>query len=307
MRYGWIDRAALLGSQPMNGVVPSTEAWPGMGLMPQKCALFGLLLWGLSWPLAAQTVPEQVAEANRLYREGKFDQAKKEYLAALKRRPELPELHFNLGDALYKSQDYQEARESFRESLREAPPELQANAWYNLGNALFRQGQMEESLEAFKESLRLNPSDAEAKHNLEFVLKQMQEQQQDQSSDDQQQQDDQEQDDQQQEQQQQQDQNQQQSDQNQNQDEESSQSEQDQNEQSEPEQQEQPQPSESESPAEQEPGEEPPPSQGGAPDSAQQMSREDVQRILDALKEDPEQFLKRKVVKPARLKVKKDW
>lgn len=300
MRYGRIGRAALLGSQPMNRVIPP--------LAPKKCALFWLLLWGLSWPLAAQTVPEQVAEANRLYREGKFDLAKKEYLEALKRRPELPELHFNLGDALYKSQDFQEARESFKESLREASPELQADAWYNLGNAFFRQGEMEQSREAFKESLRLNPSDAEAKHNLEFVLKQMQEQpQQDQSSKDQQQQDDQEQDDQQQEQQQQQDQNQQQSDQNQNQEQESSQSEQDQNEQSEPEQQEQSQPSESESPAAQEPGEEPPPSQEGGTDAAQRMSPEDVQRILDALKEDPEQFLKRKVVKPARLKVKKDW
>ncbi len=255
-------------------------------------ALSGLLLWGLSSQLAGQTVPEQVAQANQLYREGKFDQAKKEYLEALKRRPELPELHFNLGDALYKSEEYEDARESFKESLREAPRELQSNAWYNLGNALFRQGELQESLEAFKESLRLNPADVDAKHNLEYVLKQMKEQpQQDQSSDDQQQQEEQD---------------QQEQSQDQSQGEEPSQSQQEES-QPESEQNEQQPQSGSESEAPPNPADEPPPPQSAETNSAQQMSLEDVQRILDALKEDPEKFLKRKVVRPVRLKVKKDW
>ena len=62
------------------------------------------------------------------------------------------------------------------EAVESGNPDLLSSAWYNLGNALYRQQELQGSLEAYKEALRADPSDTDAKHNLERVLEQLQEQ-----------------------------------------------------------------------------------------------------------------------------------
>ena len=44
-----------------------------------------------------------------------------------------------------------------------------AQAFYNLGNAQFKQQKYQEALESYKQSLRLNPSDMEAKYNYAYT------------------------------------------------------------------------------------------------------------------------------------------
>ena len=209
-------------------------------------------------PLAGQRARTQVEEGNRLYEEGRFEEAHQKYLEALLEDPESPLIRFNDGAALFRNQDFQRAMERFQEALESPDPALQSSAWYNLGNALYRQQQLEESLEAYKRALRTNPSDTDAKHNLERVLEQLQEQEQQQEGDDQQQED------------------QQQSDQNQQQEE--NQQGEDRQEQEQPESQgenqdQPPQPEEGDQ-------EQPQPQQGG-------MTPEEAQRLLDAIQEDP--------------------
>ena len=112
----------------------------------------------------AQAGRSQVQEGNRLYLEG---------LAAV---PESGLIRFNDGNALYKGEDYQRAVEAYQRAIETGDPALVGSAWYNLGNAFYRQQQLEESLEAYKQALRLRPADVDAKHNLERVLEQMQQQ-----------------------------------------------------------------------------------------------------------------------------------
>ena len=126
----------------------------------------------------AQAGRAETREGNRLYEEGRFAEAHERYLEALLEAPDSPIIRFNDGNALYRGEDYESALESFRAAVESGDPELAAAAWYNLGNTLYRQGALPESLEAFKQALRANPADADAKHNLERVLEQMQEQQQ---------------------------------------------------------------------------------------------------------------------------------
>lgn len=270
--------------------------------MKLRMAFLSGLLFVTSGTAYGQNLSGQVAEANRLYREGKFEEARNRYLEALKQQPELAQLHFNLGDALYKSRDYEKALESFQESLRKADPELQADSWYNLGNALFRQGELQKSLEAYKESLKLDPSDSDTKHNLEYVLRQIQQQPpQNQQDQDQNEPDP--------------------SEQNQ-QDQQSSESQSKQEQEEEEQQHQEAQQNESQQQESQGKGEKEPASgqqqassgeqEEDSDDSSQrrtveQMSPEEVKRLLDALKEDPEQFLKRKVLRQSTTRVKKDW
>lgn len=159
-----------------------------------------------------------VRDANRLYAEGKYEDATAAYNAALVDRPDLPELHFNLGDSTYKQGKYEEAISSFQKVETANDQARASRVAYNVGNATFRQGQaLEQSepqkalelyaqaLASYRRALGLTPDDQDTKFNHEFVTqriaevkkrleeqKKEQEQQQDQQQNqDQQQQDDQ--------------------------------------------------------------------------------------------------------------------
>jgi len=119
-----------------------------------------------------------VQEGNRLYEEGRFEEAHQKYLEALAAAPESGVIRFNDGNALYQSEDHRRAMEAYQQAIETGDPALASSAWYNLGNALFRQQQFPESLEAYKQALRLSSTDRDAKHNLERVLELMQEQEQ---------------------------------------------------------------------------------------------------------------------------------
>ena len=141
----------------------------------------GLLLAGLlsgSQPLWSQAGREKVLEGNRNYSEGDYDKALELYREALEENPDSPAIRFNLGDAHFKKEELEDAADSFSRALQSEDPEIKSRARYNLGNSLYRQGRLQESLSAYREALKLAPGDRDAKHNLEFVLKQLQEQQQ---------------------------------------------------------------------------------------------------------------------------------
>lgn len=136
-------------------------------------------------PLYAQEGRKEVAEGNRLYDEGRYGEAHERYVEALRRAPGTPLIRFNEGNALYRSQEYERALEAFQDVATGESRDLNADAWYNLGNTFVRQQQLPQALEAYKQALRRDPGDVDAKHNLEVVLDLM-----DQQQDEQQQQDD---------------------------------------------------------------------------------------------------------------------
>jgi Ca-activated chloride channel family protein len=232
-------------------------------------------------PLAAQSTRAQVREGNRLYEEGLFEEAHQKYLEALAAEPESGLVRFNDGNALYQGADYRRAM-------------VASQAWYNLGNALYRQQQLQESLEAYKQALRLDPRDPDAKHNLERVLQQMQQQQpQDQQQDqDQQNQDQQNQD-------------------QQNQDQQQPGSEQP---QEGPQQQQQQEPEGQDQQQDQQDQGQPPPSDAGQEQQGEpqpqpqpgEMTQEEAERLLDAIEEDPDEVDRRRAATPGR-RPRKPW
>ncbi len=125
---------------------------------------------------AAQAGRAEVNEGNRLYEEGRFEEAHEKYLEALRENPELAVIRFNDGNALYKKEDYERAAQAYGRVLESEDSALAASAWYNLSNALYRDAQLESSLNAYKEALRREPNNQDAKHNLERVLERLQQQ-----------------------------------------------------------------------------------------------------------------------------------
>ncbi len=150
--------------------------------MRVSCAVVALAAAaiGLPYSSAAQPGRGDVREGNRLYREGRYGEAHERYLEALRAAPDSPLIRFNDANALYQSDEFQRAVDAYRGAIEAADPVLEAQAWYNLGNALYRQQEVEGALEAYKQALRRNPADTDAKHNLEVALEQLQQQEQEQ-------------------------------------------------------------------------------------------------------------------------------
>lgn len=129
--------------------------------------------------------PGAVTGADKLYRQGEYEQAAQKYRQALKSGRDSAIIEFNLGAALYKQELYPEAAEHFQRALLSDDSELRKKAHYNLGNTFYRRGieqetqdldaavrQLERSLDHLKQSLKIAP-DPDTEHNLEFVQKEL--------------------------------------------------------------------------------------------------------------------------------------
>jgi tetratricopeptide (TPR) repeat protein len=139
----------------------------------------GALLLSIAIALAAcgSTVAGSNRQGNRLYRQGKYDEALSAYQKAQAEQPDLAELYYNVGNTLHRKEDYQDAVVETLQGLSKADPDLRARAYYNLGNSFYRQGQFAEAIAAYQEALKLNPDDQDAKHNLELAQQQLEKQQ----------------------------------------------------------------------------------------------------------------------------------
>lgn len=128
---------------------------------------------------------------NKYYRQEKYDEALTEYRSAQVLAPELPELAFNAGDALYRKGVAPDAVREFAKASGSADSLLAADAHYNAGTASLSMGDLETAIDSFKASLRIDPTDADAKHNLELALRLLDQQEQQEQQQEQQQQEDQ--------------------------------------------------------------------------------------------------------------------
>ena len=121
----------------------------------------------------AQQLPERslVRKGNRQYNKGNYEQSIGRYEQALQAAPGQFEAIYNLGNALYKAERFDKAEQTMRRAAADSlrTDGERAEAFYNLGNAQFKQQKYKEALESYKQSLRLNPSDMEAKYNYAYT------------------------------------------------------------------------------------------------------------------------------------------
>ncbi len=246
--------------------------------MTSKNLIISGLIFMLPVLVHGQAERKYVRQGNKQYKEEVFDESEILYRKALEKEQQSYSGEFNLGDAMYKQEKFEDAARSFHKlSENETDPIKLGELYHNLGNSFLKANQLEASIEAYKQSLRNNPADNETRHNLAYA-QQMQQQQQDQKDQDQDQDQD----------KQDQDQDQDKQDQDQNQDnQDQEQDKQDQNQDQQDQQQDQ-----------QDQQQQP------------QISREDAQRMLQALQQDEQDLqekLKKQKAQATKVKVLKDW
>ena len=123
--------------------------------------------------VSAQSMPERslVRKGTRQYNKGNYEQAISRYEQALQAVAGQFEATYDLGNALYKAERFDRAEQTMQQAAADSlrTDNERAEAFYNLGNAQFKQQKYKEALESYKQSLRLNPADMETKYNYAYT------------------------------------------------------------------------------------------------------------------------------------------
>ena len=179
------EKSAVGNGQSVVGSRQSAARLHSAGRVFTACGFVSLFSIAviLATPLSleAESLASKNREGNRLFAQGKYEDAEKAYLDAQVKNPGRPEVLYNLGNALIKQNKQDQGIQSLRQSIDKGDTETKKNSWYNTGNALFSMGRFKDSAQAFIQALRLDPADHDAKHNLELALNKLRQQQQNQS------------------------------------------------------------------------------------------------------------------------------
>lgn len=134
-------------------------------------------------PAAAEAARAAVAEGNALFAEGDFLEAERRYLEAAELMPEMPEIRYDLGGAVFSHYDFAAATEHFTHALQTDDPTLEAKARYNLATALYQQAinsmrtmgdavtPITAAIGHLRDSLAIDPDQPDARYNLELAHK----------------------------------------------------------------------------------------------------------------------------------------
>ena len=151
-----------------------TNKVPGIAFLSGIFLLFSVALNG-------QTDKKYIRQGNREYGKSNFADSEISYRKAIDNNKKSPEAVFNIGDALYKQNKYEDAGKQFIENINLNEDKKKKSAgFFNLGNSMLQAMKIEESIDAYKNSLKLNPKSKEAKFNLAYaqdLLQQQKEQQ----------------------------------------------------------------------------------------------------------------------------------
>jgi Ca-activated chloride channel family protein len=127
----------------------------------------------------AQKEKRDIHTGNKLYEQKKYAEAEASYKKSVAKSKESVEGNFNLGDAWYKQKKYEDAVKKFTEIAGSSDKkDVKAKAYHNLGNSLLESQKLEESIEAYKKSLMNNPKDDETRYNLAYAQEKLKQQQQ---------------------------------------------------------------------------------------------------------------------------------
>ena len=146
----------------------------GLDKLSYSLKNFGLILFLLaSISGSAQEEAAQISLSNNYVFEGNslvnenFIEAEKKYRLGVSAKQNNAAGSYNLGNAYYKSELYDEAMLRHLEAINNSGLKLEKHkAYHNIGNTLMRQKRCKEAVSAYKNALRNSPSDDESRYNL---------------------------------------------------------------------------------------------------------------------------------------------
>jgi Ca-activated chloride channel family protein len=145
------------------------------------CLIIFLFAFGISASFS-QSTKDLIRKGNSKYKERKYEDSEILYRKALERDSADNRAKYNLGNALYKQNKFNEARQKYLDVMPRAKSSFdESKVLYNIGNTFLKEKKYAESLDYYKKALKLNPRDFDAKYNLEYARRMLLLEQQNQS------------------------------------------------------------------------------------------------------------------------------
>ncbi|MEH6682277.1 MAG: tetratricopeptide repeat protein [Sediminicola sp.] len=135
---------------------------------------------------ALRTSKNHTWEGNKELSEGHFVTAEAEYRKAISKSTENAAAPYNLGNAYYENETYNEAFSRFKQAGELATDKADKHkAYHNMGNVFMKNKQYEKAVEAYKQALRNDPTDEETRYNLALAKELLKKQQDEEKKNDQ--------------------------------------------------------------------------------------------------------------------------
>ena len=147
--------------------------------MMRRSIIIAILMFATLATSFAQTDRKEVRQGNREFKKEGFQNAEIDYKKALLKDSLSNAANFNLGNTYYRMENYSEADKYYSavsDSLDRAGHG--AESFFNQGDSFLKQRNWQAAVEAFKNSLRRNPDDMDAKSNLAYAQKMLENEQQ---------------------------------------------------------------------------------------------------------------------------------
>ncbi|NLL29427.1 MAG: tetratricopeptide repeat protein [Bacteroidales bacterium] len=146
--------------------------------MKNFVAYFLLSLFAVS--ALAQSSQMNVFKGNKAYRNEKYENASELYRQAIEKKSDYDFIaRYNLGNSLYKSGDFEGARNSYAELIDDTlNNNIKSRLYHNIGNTFLKEKKYQESVGAYKNALKYNPNDEDTRYNLSYALQMLKQQQQ---------------------------------------------------------------------------------------------------------------------------------
>ncbi|UCG60641.1 MAG: tetratricopeptide repeat protein [Candidatus Zixiibacteriota bacterium] len=138
--------------------------------------LFIFLAVCLAGGVSAEDYVDLVRKGNESYKLQDYKKALEYYHNAETELPESVELEYNMAGALYQQGNYEETVDRYTRALNTEDIGLETQAHYNLGNTYYRMGDYQNAILSYQRTLEINPDDVDAKFNLELARRMLKEQ-----------------------------------------------------------------------------------------------------------------------------------
>ncbi len=126
----------------------------------------------------AQNVKNEIIKGNEAYKKNDYTKAENNYRDAEKLDAKNSIANYNLGNALYKKDNLDEAVASYDNTIKNSTENItKQKAYYNKGVAYQKAKKLPECILAYKNALILNPQDEDARQNLQRALMEQKQQQ----------------------------------------------------------------------------------------------------------------------------------